>query len=769
MKTKDIFSGWNRFLCEGSHKPKELGDSLLREIDQDEMSSIQGVLDEMDGDVLAFDKLFNGKNRIILPFSSLDFDSDVGKFMKLMRRFADLGWEADYKTGTISRDKKLTDKQAMDLLFSRNPKPAPKKTVKIGKFLSSLAKMAGAIVSDLKNTEGKNKEELLKRSEKQFILTGGLTKRAISFLFDIPDYTGNVNEIALYEEAIKQFQEAARVWQQQAEVIKKGGKKEDIYSIILTRHPIDVLRMSDFEEIQSCHSPPSRGGAGEFYKCAVAEAHGHGALAYLVENEDLEENFEEPIEKLENNSDFQDEEIFLDDERDVGGVTPINRVRLRQLRYYPTTEDAIDASRSEKGNPDIGGTEVAVVEQRVYGAPKVPGFRQAVLQWAQENQEEVIADIPKFGKSVKGPNFVKFGGSYEDFGTRFLLKDLVGVNVAGDIYQNTKTQDQLEHSVLFTSLEREFRESIQRYESGFEYFNIDIDFEDGFVSPTISLIYSWDIDDWEELPAARQLSWIGDEFNDYGEPYGFFKPSSSIVQRTDDKVYLTLDVDAIKMAEMLSDYTAFYDPHEFEGFLARAYQAENGIFEGIKEIITTMLKREGYFVGASFYKFANKVEMGDISPYEWDLTVDGEEPDYYEVSAKVTIYDVPTGAIGGETLKTIVSSRDFLIELRKLMLAKPRQVAEEEYYLTLSVVPSDITDKPEGNTFDLRIDTSVNEDHPKGMLSVFEALVEEMDDEDELRQIIETAFRNVATEAIKGKQNISEQKLFNNWRAFLNG
>ena len=47
--------------------------------------------------------------------------------------------------------------------------------------------------------------------------------------------------------------------------------------------------------------------------------------------------------------------------------------------------------------------------------------------------------------------------------------------------------------------------------------------------------------------------------------------------------------------------------------------------------------------------------------------------------------------------------------------------------------------------------------------------IEEMDDEDELRQIIETAFRNVANEATKGKQNISEQKLFNNWRAFLNG
>ena len=79
-------------------------------------------------------------------------------------------------------------------------------------------------------------------------------------------------------------------WKKNAGYIKKeiNNLDNDKYSIIITRHPIDVMRMSDFENITSCHSPPSRGGGSqEYYKCAVAEAMGHGAIAYVVETEDL--------------------------------------------------------------------------------------------------------------------------------------------------------------------------------------------------------------------------------------------------------------------------------------------------------------------------------------------------------------------------------------------------------------------------------------------------------------------------------------------------
>ena len=49
-------------------------------------------------------------------------------------------------------------------------------------------------------------------------------------------------------------------WKENAGYIKKeiNNIDNDKFSIIITRHPIDVLRMSDFDEITSCHSPASR-------------------------------------------------------------------------------------------------------------------------------------------------------------------------------------------------------------------------------------------------------------------------------------------------------------------------------------------------------------------------------------------------------------------------------------------------------------------------------------------------------------------------------
>ena len=70
--------------------------------------------------------------------------------------------------------------------------------------------------------------------------------------------------------------------------------------VILSRHPIDVLRMSDISNIHSCHSEGS-----DYFKCAVAEAKGHGPIAYAVTEAELNkllkpsEERERPIAKLD--------------------------------------------------------------------------------------------------------------------------------------------------------------------------------------------------------------------------------------------------------------------------------------------------------------------------------------------------------------------------------------------------------------------------------------------------------------------------------------
>ena len=78
------------------------------------------------------------------------------------------------------------------------------------------------------------------------------------------------------------------------------GNDGSQYSIVLSRHPIDVLRMSDISNIRSCHSEGS-----EYFHCAVAEAKGHGPIAYLVETESLENHLMDkpadgsPVENLD--------------------------------------------------------------------------------------------------------------------------------------------------------------------------------------------------------------------------------------------------------------------------------------------------------------------------------------------------------------------------------------------------------------------------------------------------------------------------------------
>lgn len=63
------------------------------------------------------------------------------------------------------------------------------------------------------------------------------------------------------------------------------GEKNNDYSIVLSRAPIDVLRMSDFpeEDIESCHS-----SGGSYFYCALAEAQNEGAIAFAVRTEDLQ-------------------------------------------------------------------------------------------------------------------------------------------------------------------------------------------------------------------------------------------------------------------------------------------------------------------------------------------------------------------------------------------------------------------------------------------------------------------------------------------------
>tara|TARA_R110000824_G_scaffold71001_5_gene182016 strand:- start:10741 stop:14904 length:4164 start_codon:yes stop_codon:yes gene_type:complete len=63
----------------------------------------------------------------------------------------------------------------------------------------------------------------------------------------------------------------------------EGAVDGEDLSIILSRHPVDVLRMSDLPAMSSCHSEHN-----SHFKCAVAESKGNGLIAYLVKTSELD-------------------------------------------------------------------------------------------------------------------------------------------------------------------------------------------------------------------------------------------------------------------------------------------------------------------------------------------------------------------------------------------------------------------------------------------------------------------------------------------------
>lgn len=177
------------------------------------------------------------------------------------------------------------------------------------------------------------------------------------------------------------------------------------YSVVVTRYPLDILRMSDHVdddggEIESCHSPD-----GGWYHCAIKEAHIGGAVAYAVRTADLAK------------VDLQAKEIFRDKDRAVEGIFPLERVRLRRFH-------------NERSKLDILVPEIRTypMKSQQGGIKRVPGFHEAVSAWAKKAQAR---DIAKIKPDEDYDDFDLRGGAYQDNKSDVIWSDFFGVDVSG--------------------------------------------------------------------------------------------------------------------------------------------------------------------------------------------------------------------------------------------------------------------------------------------------------------------------------------------------
>jgi hypothetical protein len=568
----------------------------------------------------------------------------------------------------------------------------------------------------------------------------------------------------------------AKYWQENAGYIKKeiGNLENDKYSMIITRHPIDVLRMSDFNKIYSCHSPPSRETQHtSFYKCAVAESKGHGALAYVVETDKLLEITDsESIEAAE--SKIQEGEIFSDEIRGshVGlyhpkhELVPISRVRLRQMRYYDTDEP----KRWDEG------TELAVPVPRVYGAG-IPGISTRITDWARENQEKAIENMPideDDGEAVNLERFWIFGGTHADFpGTEgrkqllSLLTDKPQLDFHGEIRQNQDTEDEIDVNLL-GNMQLQWEGEVSEIEE--EWNNryavtvvepwVEDDGEGGLnIQARWSVVLEWGMDEFVRLPNSHPTA---PEAADYINQYqgDIFDPQHAFLNKTtidgEGRVRWGCRVNLEHPDVLNEEY--FYDPDSLNEACAKIDTNIDDKRDQFNHILEEFFKQNMWMEGGEYIKLATEIEDGPFESYEWDVRYDREHPtESYEATAAIS-HDFNPEALGLDprVLFDLLDSRDWRLAVRTRLLKSAQIALDTQYHLDIensqAVVP------PTGQDIKYTLTFRITSDDPDERVKLFRELTtgedSDMDDEDNIK----AAFNNVMTQFINARQSSHMQQ-----------
>jgi len=260
------------------------------------------------------------------------------------------------------------------------------------------------------------------------------------------------------------------------------------YSIILSRHPIDIIRMSDFKNIQSCHSE-----GGSYFNCALNEAKEGGAIAYVIKSKDKE------------NLDLNATEIFEDKNRKIPGITPVSRLRVRKLPYIKENGMEYD---------------LAVPETREYGNP-VPGLYKDVKNYLLNKQKDLIEN-----NVIDKTRLSYMGGSYSDHDLSYLLQEFLGeskIQGTGKIkYIGDGEKKSL--GAIWEEEIKQYKETLEVGKFKYAYLDYQISEED---YTSVYLIFGFNIDFQNYLkPDSENLfnecfEAISKEFKEYVKRLGF--------------------------------------------------------------------------------------------------------------------------------------------------------------------------------------------------------------------------------------------------------
>ena len=776
---------------------------ILHEASDEEIEVIQDVLSDLNPASLPMNKAFDGKLRKVIPISAVG-----GIVGEMVNTLEGAGYEVDLKSGTVSYD---TEKEHGGKVYKK------KKVLKINKVLTGLLKhkekmdvvykKMGDVRSKKYNRES-SEEERTKAGEELKKIQGEMDK-----LEDVGKKAFKGMDRYVHLNHVKKY---AAAWMENAGFFKNDPEAFSGFSIIVSRHPVDVLRMSDFENITSCHTLGSRSGEANsrFVKCAYAEAIDGGAIAYVVPTEEVKDFVEEhgPIEDAEG-------EILFDDSREVGSIEPVSRIRIRVGEIHDD-----DGERTGF---------LGVPDRRVYGA-NTSSFYSTLKDWLVNSQQDIVKALPKYEESdvgdqisrmasrrvadtdvgrIKLKNITQIGGTHQDnpYGQNLaaMLTSNVGLRgeadpdflVLGHVKQTSDTEDNLNipNNAMEEMIEQ-IAEEVDDWNRRMVHVSVNADVEDygdGATidcSATLGVDFEIDENQWANPDAKYSLraqaddvvKWVLQELSEMGiewaDPDGdrIWRYSGYLLEASEN---FSMNVSLTGTYEWTGD--GIYDVDTFNEW---AHTIENEVDDKVDDLIEPtfyrVLRREGFLK-------TNQVDElyglfnDDSDFYDSDWTVD-YLPD--EERIDVDLDDIPLNIddIKGmeeqyyehDLIREVLIGRNFRVAFREILFSHIDSfVPGESMYPMISRGYPNYSQSAYGVSFTL------NADDPDDVFDQMKSAIWNIDKET-ASKIINEAYARVVRDDVQHKkqqhfafgtaekppesEKSLNEKLHRNWHTYLN-
>lgn len=407
----------------------------------------------------------------------------------------------------------------------------------------------------------------------------------------------------------------------------KSMVTEHEYSIILSRAPIDIVRMSDHRNISSCHKQ-----GDTYFKCAVQEALTGGAIAYLVYNDTLEQLSED---------DYENADIFRDNERSVSGIEPpLARIRIRRLE------------RDDE-------TSWAFPEKRTYGDDSIPGFYNSIRDFLQSKQQLDKKEVATSLRNLDKYHHLR-GGSYEDNNMIELINRYFDMN--------SSDEDNISGSGIYISQSGEDSRSEDHFNQ-----NMIPDFDDALevatnrvnasLSNDISVWYDYSRDDGEPhaIIGANHKYTFGDfnvsddfecEFDESdlydirrakkgAEWMSFYGTLRTIYSGDNLEVTgFSYDGSELNVSITSSNSNIIYDENDYTRFMRDVIDIDNRVDEIYDYIVETMINANFILDETDMYSRLREFEIAKSDETvdeneQWEhVQIEGESASTYTVTNK---------------------------------------------------------------------------------------------------------------------------------------